>query len=281
MTVLYNEDAYDDGLYAAEVGAWTTEKHELFARYATEFATAMKNRWHCRVFIDLYSGPGLLKTRGTSKHIWGSAIHALRVKNPFDKYIFCDQDSIALNALESRVRRHFPSVDASFIPGNCDDEIEQICEKIPKPSKQFRVLSFCFVDPFDLSFKFATIKRLSAFIVDFLVLLALDMDANRAFPYYLKPDNHKLDDMLGLSDWRERWQQTDMTNPPRFLAEQFAAQMQSIGYLRTEIDRMKMVRADDNNRPLYRLALFSQSPLALKLWDEALKYGDQQSHFNW
>jgi three-Cys-motif partner protein len=237
----------------------------------------MKNKWDCRAFIDLYSGPGLFKLHDKDRFIWGSAIHALKVKDSFDKYIFCDQNSEALSALKARVLKNFPGVDASFVVGNCDEKIEEICGKIPKPSKNFRVLSFCFVDPFDLSFKFATIRRLSSFIVDFLILLAVDMDGNRALnPYLNNPTNRKLDEMLGLDDWRERWHRSDRKNFPRFLAEQFATQMTTLGYLPTELDRMKKVRAEDNNRPLYRLALFSKSNRALSLWNEVLKYGDDQ-----
>lgn len=279
VTLLNNEDASDDGLYVPGAGSWTEEKHELFFRYATEFSTAMKNKWECRVFIDLYSGPGLFKIHDKERFIWGSAIHALRVKDPFDKYVFCDQNREALRALQTRILKHFPSADASYVSGNCDEKIEDICAEIPKHSRNFRVLSFCFVDPFDLSFKFSTIKRLSSFFVDFLILLAVDMDANRAMASYLNPANRKLDEMLGLDDWRERWKKSDMKNFPRFLADQFATQMTTLDYLRTDLDRMKKVRAEDNNRPLYRLAFFSRQKLALKLWDDVMKYGHDQRSF--
>ena len=276
MSVPDNSDARDDGLYLLSAGSWAEEKHDLFSRYAAEFSTAMKNKWECRVFIDLYSGPGLLKIHDRDRFIWGSAIHATRVKDPFDKYIFCDQNADALSALQTRITKNFPSLNASYIFGSCDEKIEEICSKIPKPSTNFRVLSFCFVDPFDLSFKFATIKRISRYIVDFLILLAVDMDANRALMPYLNPANRKLDEMLGLDDWRDRWRQTDMKNFPRFLADLFATQMTTLGYLRTDLDRMKKVRAEDNNRPLYRLALFSQHERAMKLWDEVLRWSDDQ-----
>jgi three-Cys-motif partner protein len=64
----------------------------------------MKNKWDCRVYIDLYSGPGLLRIRGTDRFIWGSPIHALSVADPFDKYIFCDHNPEAIEALRSRVK---------------------------------------------------------------------------------------------------------------------------------------------------------------------------------
>jgi hypothetical protein len=44
---------------------------------------------------------------------------------------------------------------------------------------------------------------------------------------------------------------------------------------------MKLVRSDDKNLPLYYLALFSRHQTALKLWEEVLKYGTDQTGFVW
>jgi three-Cys-motif partner protein len=266
----------DDGLYHYEVGSWAEVKHSLVGLYDRLFSTGMKNKWDCRVYIDLYSGPGLLRIRGTDRFTFGSPIHALSVADPFDKYIFCDHNSEAIEALRARVKRDFPEVDATFISGNCDDLVEDICRAIPKFSTKFRVLSFCFVDPNDISIKFATIRRLADYLIDFLFLLALDMDANRARANYLEPDNHKIDDFLGQSDWRNKWNEPEKRDFRRFLAEEYARQMTTLGYLPLEFEKMKQVRADDNNRPLYRLALFSKHQRAYKYWDEVLKYSDPQ-----
>lgn len=266
----------DDGLFHYEVGSWAETKHSLVALYDSLFSTGMKNKWDCRVYIDLYSGPGLLKIRGTDRYIWGSPMHALNVTDPFDKYVFCDSNAQALEALKRRVEKHFPDAQATYIAGSCDERVEEICRAIPSFSRTFRVLSFCFVDPNDISIKFSTIRRLSAYLVDFLFLLALDMDANRARAAYLEPTNRKIDEFLGESDWREKWDKLGKRDFRRFLAEEYASQMATIGYLPLEFEKMRQVRADDNNRPLYRLALFSKHQLAYKYWDDVLKYSDPQ-----
>ena len=67
----------------------------------------------------------------------------------------------------------------------------------------------------------------------------------------------------------------------RFLAQEFSMSMQSLGYLEQPLDRMKLVRSDDKNLPLYYVALFSRSATAHKFWDEVLKYGDDQQTFDW
>jgi hypothetical protein len=55
--------------------------------------------------------------------------------------------------------------------------------------------------------------------------------------------------------------------------------MKSLGYLDQPLDRMRLVRSDEKNLPLYYLALFSRHPTALKFWDDVLKYSDDQMKF--
>ncbi len=57
--------------------------------------------------------------------------------------------------------------------------------------------------------------------------------------------------------------------------------MRSLGYLDVETHRMKLVRSDEKNLPLYYLALFSRNQTAYQFWDEVLKYGTDQQSFPW
>jgi three-Cys-motif partner protein len=205
---------------------------------------------------------------------------ALGVLDPFDKYVFCESDPILLSALEKRVSRLFPKANACFLLGDCNEKIEEVCAKIPSPSKDHGVLSFCFVDPYDISIKFSTVRRLSSYYMDFLFLLAIHMDANRNLEHYLNPSNSKIEDFLGLPDWRERWRiaEGQGTSFPRNLAEEYSSQMEKLGYLAMPWHRMKQVRSE-KNVPLYRLALFSRHPLAYQYWDEVLRYSSDQTTF--
>jgi three-Cys-motif partner protein len=267
----------DDGLFVGEVGSWVEDKHRLVALYDSLFSTGMKNKWGSRVYIDLYAGPGLLKIRDTNKLIWGSPILALGVKDIFDKYIFCENDQKSLGALRSRVRNHFPAASVEFVPGSCDEQVDRICELIPKATRTHHILSFCFVDPFDLSLQFSTIKKVSEHFVDFLFLLALHMDANRNLAAYLDIKNRKIDGFLGMPDWRDRWESLPEPKKfPRFLAQMYSEQMQTLGYLPIGFEKMKQVRSDVKNLPLYHLALYSRHELAYGYWDEVLKYSTSQ-----
>jgi three-Cys-motif partner protein len=273
--------AHDDGLPCLEVGAWAEEKYRLVQLYDELFSTAMKNKWETRVYIDLYAGPGFSRIRGTKRLLTGSPLLALAVPDQFDQYIFCETDPSHLGALERRVGRLFPSAKVQYVLGDCNDRVDEVSASIPAYSKNQRVLSFCFVDPFDLSPKFATVRKLSFYYMDFLFLLALHMDANRNLPHYLAPDNSKVEDFLGLSDWRERWKiaEAQGTRFPRYLAEEYSKQMENLGYLPIPWHKMRQVRSDDKNLPLYRLALFSRHRLAYELWDQVLKYSSDQTEF--
>jgi three-Cys-motif partner protein len=272
-------DAADDGLYYQDqVGPWVEDKHRLVSLYETLFSTGMKKKWDVRVCIDLYAGPGMVRVRETGRFLWGSPLLALRLKDPFDKYIFCESNPTALSALKTRVGKLFPGANVSYVDGSCDDSVDEICKRIPIASPSRKVLTFCFVDPCDLSIKFFTIKRISETFVDFLVLLALGMDGNRNLAHYSDPDNHKIDDLLGMPNWRAEWetQRVKQKSFPQFLAETFSKQMTTLGYLPVEFHQMKSIRSDARNLPLYRLALFSRHQLAYEYWDDVLKYSNAQ-----
>ncbi|MDR3754089.1 MAG: three-Cys-motif partner protein TcmP [Terracidiphilus sp.] len=195
----------NDGLVCGEVGRWAETKHRLISLYDELFATGMKNKWEQRVYIDLYGGSGHSQIRGTEIRIKGSPVLALTLPCPFDKYIFCEESEPLRSALKIRGERIAPHADITYIPGSCDDKIEEILRAIPRASASNRVLSLCLVDPFDFGIKFETIRKLSSGFVDFLVLLAVGMDANRNYDHYVDGDHPKIDQALGNKDWRERW----------------------------------------------------------------------------
>jgi hypothetical protein len=109
------------------------------------------------------------------------------------------------------------------------------------------------------------------------------MDANRNYDHYVEGDSTKIDEALGNTDWRDRWKTPGIRRRDfrHFLASEFSLSMESLGYLKQTPDRMKLVRSDAKNLPLYHLALFSRKPTADKFWDEVLKYGSDQGSFNW
>jgi three-Cys-motif partner protein len=269
----------DDHLVCPEVGGWTEQRHRLIALYSTLFSTSMKDKWGKRVYIELYAGAGHGRVRDTSKFIAGSPLLALTVQHPFDKYIFCEENPEKLEALKVRVKRTAPDAHVAYILGNCNQKTAEILKEVPRASKDETVLSLCFADPFDIGLKFATIQALSdKLFIDFLVLLAVYSDAGRAYKHYVKEDAVKVDEFLGSTTWRTRWKvaESNRIGFPKFLAEEFAASMETMSYLPTSVDNMKPVRSDEKNLRLYYIALFSRHERALKLWKEVLKYENDQ-----
>lgn len=266
----------EDGLYTPEVGPWSEDKYRIVSLYDTMFSTGMKGKWSKRVYIDLYAGAGQVRIEGTKKLFYGSPLLALQTKDPFDKYIFCEADPAKFAALEARTRRVAPLADVSLIPGDCDSSLPAILAAIPQHSKQQSVLNFCFVDPFGINIDFSTIQALASRFTDFLVLLAIYMDANRNWKNYVDDESAKVDKFLGDASWRTKWKVAEQEGRrfPAFLAESFAMRMQSLGYLPPP--QRKTIRSDSKNLKLYDLVLFSKNQRAYAFWDEVLEYSTDQ-----
>ena len=227
-------------------------------------------------------GPGYRPKAGREPGAPGSPLIALTVDDPFDKYIFCEADGECIEALRHRTSKLAPGRDVSYIHGDCNSELDSIIAAIPKGSHDNRVLTLCVVDPFDFGIKFETLRRLSAFYIDFLVLLAIGMDANRNYDHYVDGNSTKIDEALGNVEWRDRWRSIGVRRSEfrQFLAAEFSTSMESLGYLHQELHQMTYVRSDDKNLPLYYLALFSRHKLAYRYWKDVLKYStDQTSMF--
>lgn len=155
--------------------------------------------------------------------------------------------------------------------------------EIPAYSSSHRVLSLCFVDPFDIGIRFRTLQRLSERYVDFLILLALYMDANRNYETYVQEEKTKIHNFLGSGTWRDSWkaEQEKGIPFPQFLAESFSNSMsEKLSYRPQPFYKMKSIRFPVKNVRLYRLALFSRSHLAYTFWDDVLKYHTPQTSFD-
>ena len=165
----------------------------------------MKNKWDQRVYIDLYAAAGHSHIRGTSLRLKGSPILALTTNCPFDRYIFCEEAPELLEALKKRCETVAPGADIRYVAGSCDEHVAEISAAIPRGARDNKVLSLCLVDPFDFGMKFETIRKLSNVFMDFVVLLAVGMDAARNYDTYVEGNSTKIDEALGNRKWRERW----------------------------------------------------------------------------
>lgn len=270
--------ALDDGLMALDVGPWVEQKYRYVGMYAELFATGMKNLWPRRVYLDLFSGPGHSRVRGADRVVLGSPLIALSLPDPFDAYVFADENPAAVDALKARVIRIEDRPGVSFVPGDANAEVGEIIARIPGDRGE-RALSFCFLDPYKLNIHFDTVRQLAdGRAIDFLILLALYVDANRNIQSYIRDESPTIDRFLGEPGWREQWKAAEKAGESivEFLAKAYSSRMAGLGYLPMALDQMVKIRSYDKRLPLYYLAFFSRHKTGLKFWREVLKYAKDQ-----
>lgn len=269
----------DDGLIIESAGHWARQKHSLIGQYAAMFSSSMKDKWDCRVFIDLFASCGFIKVRRTSRIEASSAFIALNLNVLFDQYIFCDIDNKKIETLKKRVQKFYPDVKTSFLVGNANLLTDEIISEIPTPTKSNKVLCFCVIDPYKIgNFSFSTIEKLSKIFMDFLVLIPSYMDANRNIDNYFSAKDQRIENFIGDPHWREEWEK-ERKKKIRFgdyIVMKFNRKMGALGFLTLEQDEFVLIRNPRNRSPLYHLAFYSRNELGKKFWNAARKSSSKQ-----
>ncbi|OGU55353.1 MAG: hypothetical protein A2V66_04040 [Ignavibacteria bacterium RBG_13_36_8] len=276
------DEGANTNLKTPVVGSWAKTKYNIVRDYTSLFSSGMKKLWGQRIYIDLYSGAGQSVIEKTNEVVDASPLIALQVNDSFNKYIFCDNDEDNIDSLKIRTESFSKITDIQYVLGDCNEKIGEITSLIPEASKGNTVLTFCFVDPYSLCVEFETIKKLSAKFVDFLVLLAFGMDGKRNIQHYVKDNNKRIDNFLGLTDWRERWNkaQDDRVNLVKFLADEFTNQMVRLGYLEEAVDNFIPIRSDEKNLPLYYLAFYSRNKRGYDFWKKVKSRNTEKGLFD-
>ncbi len=268
----------DDGLISPEVGAWSDNKYKLIGKYADIFNSGMKNVIPNRVYIDLFAGAGYAKVKDTRRIVFTSALIALSLPNPFTKYIFSEFEEEKIEALKFRVKKHFPEKYdlVTFVKGDSNTNIEEIKSHIPEYATNKKVLTFCFVDPFSLNLHFKTISALGKKRVDFLILMALQMDGKRNLEKYLSENNSKINLFIDELNWREEflrngYSPSDFT---KFLSDKYDKKMGELGYM--EPPEKHRIQAFSTHLPLYYLAFYSKHERGNEFWKKIKGYATDQ-----
>ncbi len=269
----------DDGLPTPIVGDWGEEKYQIVGCYAQVFARSIKNKWEQRIYIDLFSGAGRAHLKDSHRIVPASPLLALGISHPFDRYIFCDLDQSNLDTLKSRVEREHPTRDVRYVLGDSNSNVRQILELIPPHSKESRVLTFCFIDPFNIkNLKFQTIKQLAAGnrSIDLLVLIPSGMDAQRN----RRHENTLYAEFLDNPSWRDEWKNEDQRQRGfgNFFVDQFGAAMVRMGFRWDGVPSTRIIK-NEKNSPIYHLAFFSRAPIAGRFWDDCNRYTRPQTNF--
>ena len=266
-----------DGLYTPEIKRHSLEKIRLHNRYARIFATAMRPHWSQLAYVGLYAGAGHARVVPDGDTIETSALAVLRQPTRFTHYVFVDHNPDCTAAVESRVAPLRTGVSVDVICEDANGSADRVRASLPPFSKHQGLLSFCFVDPFDLKLKFETIRRLSGLRMDFLVLLMLGVDGRRNFHEYLAdPSDTRIGEFIDLPDWRQQVRPNEKVLP--FLLTRFDEAMQRVGYLSAAEDAHP-IRIPGMGVLLYMLAFYSKSERGRGFWRATRAGLDEQLGF--
>ena len=273
--IIYVEE---DSFVIPEVGVWAIEKYQLLGGYCDIFTKGMRAKWKNLVYLDLYSAAGYSKIRENGKVVKSSPLIALSIPTKFDKYIFCEENQELFSVLSKRIEKDRQTSKIELFNVNCNLAIDQIKNSIPKYSTTNTVLSFCFLDPYDLSISFSTVKNLASGLVDFLILQALHMDGNRNFRNYISENNEKINNYLGRENWRKQWEDSGLLPKDfvKFLADQYDENMKALGYLTA---KRNLIKLPSKNVPLYYLTFYSKHKTGLDFFEKVDDYSTPQLNF--
>ena len=180
-------------------------------------------------------------------------------------------------ALKERARREFPEKDIVYLLGDSNELIEDVSKEIKNLGPS--TISFCFVDPFSLNLHFDTVEKLARVgRIDFLILLALMMNANRNLHNFILEHSKIIDLFLKKTNWRDVFLTGEVRKEDfiRFLADTYDNNMKELGYIVKDQGLKPKVDAEEFNLSLYYLAFYSKHPLGNKFFSEIQKYNIPQ-----
>jgi three-Cys-motif partner protein len=256
-----------DGLYTPTIKRHSLEKITLHNRYANIFAAGMHRRWPQLAYVGLYAGAGRAQIHGTSEIVETSALAVMRQPVPFTDYIYVDKNPECTNALRARIEAIGPSGKVTIIEDDVNGSAERVCAALPAYGPGNGLLSFCFVDPFDLQLQFATIRKLAHLRMDFLVLLMLGVDGRRNIHRYVSDQTStRIGDLIDCPEWRAEYQNSGRV--VRFLLTKFDGAMQGLGYLSAAGD-FHDINVHGMGVFQYALAFYSKDEVGRKFWRQS------------
>jgi three-Cys-motif partner protein len=261
-----------DGLPLRDSGSWIEEKHRTLIYFAEMFATGMKptankRGWPHRVYLELFSGPGMCNVRETALEAQGSPLQV--IGHEFTRFIFVDIATPAAEALATRLSR-YPNADKVEIwNGDCAEVIDHL--SIPPGA-----LTFAFIDPTGIAHApFELIRKLRQKArCDFLINIQHAMGIKMNMHQY-KPDADS-DCALTRFLGDESWKPLLGTPPQTFFANYLELYRQKLAAVGLPYSKNHVTVNMSKRLPLYLLLYASGHPLGQEFWDKAVAGSDPQ-----
>lgn len=192
--------------------AHTEKKLAAVQSYLSAFTTALKKQSFELIYIDACAGSGSSKPkeqRGQTTLLdaddvtIGSAVRALQIATPFDRYVFNDPKLKNVKSLEAIVAEKFPHLvnRVEILRTDANEALSRIAES----TNWKRSRAVVFLDPFGLQMKYSMVERLGRTeAVDLWYLVpVLGMSRQVAKDgSILEPGGTLVDELLGTRDWR-------------------------------------------------------------------------------
>jgi three-Cys-motif partner protein len=215
----------------ASVGPWAKEKLDSLEQYLEYYTTRLKNQKWCHglYYIDAFAGPGLSPVRGPAptvrnplqpdfflnepddeigegkvEFVKGSPRVALEIRNPFNRYLFIDNDPERLQDLADLKKEFGSTKEIEILPGDANEELEKVLSRGIN-WQQYKGLVF--LDPFGMHVPWATIERLAKTKgIEVIINFPFGMAINRLLTISgeIPPAwQDRLDATFGTREWRD------------------------------------------------------------------------------
>jgi three-Cys-motif partner protein len=261
----------EDHLLVRGVWPHSAKKSWMVSRIVDVVSKAMSGKWRELGYVELYAGPGRLLDQATGLELPGSPIEALRVRAPFDRYIFCDFDEDCVEALAKRTRREDIASRADVRPGDATDprHLAYIAGQFDRGS-----LVMVYLDPArpqDMTWE--TVRLLATLLPNIDLIINLPVNSlQRAIsgPHARDAEARAAGAFLGHPDARElmQWDRTQshhVAGTVQAVRGFFDQQLESLGFLKPG----RRVVEYPAGVPYYDVLYASRHPLGVKLWDRA------------
>ncbi len=218
----------------------------------------MKDKWGQLHYIDLFSGAGLARIRGSNEIVQGSSLIAASVKFPFIKLHLCDQDEQNCEALRSRLAAQIKNTKARVIQGDANLVIDELLGGVPDRN----ALCMTFADPFGLHLDFTTVQKIAARKTDLVLLFADSTDAlrNWAAYYYNNPQSN-LDRFMGEPNWRALLAASPTDGAARLRAR-YRERLKSLGFSHFAEEPVE----NQKDRQIYTLLYATKNAAGIRIW---------------
>ena len=263
----------NDGLPIGEVGEWALEKHARLRRYIDISRKAREKYTRGTggaAYIDLFSGPGRARIRGTSTITDGSPLVAFKSANEggvrFSEIYLADSEPGFSEAASKRIE--LAGGRANFEVGEARETAKRIVSKLNPYG-----LHFAFLDPFNLEgLSFDVIQTLASVKrIDMLLHVSVQ-DMQRNSDRYTSEEYFAFDAFA--PGWRSKVDLNQSLNAIRAaVLTHWQNLIRDLGF--QDLRSVELVRGSQSQR-LYWLAFVSRHKIANDFWDKIRNISGQK-----